>query len=234
MIKFNFRLFPRRFFTSMLALLLGLYLGFLMDYFHGRKFGMVLLVIDLTDSQKYTALVVSLCAFLFFRKKRRRIPPNAGLFALHHFTTFTSLLITAFILYCSLPSNIRNASFKYGMTSFLSQHPEESAILRKLLVEKKPDPEEALPYESAYPGIGDSLRSRIHVLSIVYSEHCNTLIIHGHFRYIVAVFLDSVDEATAKEIIAHDVYRLSAFKGRPLFSVKAFGLTLVWEDIAKK
>ena len=201
-----------------------------MDYFHGRNFGMVLLAIDLTDKQKFAALVASFFAFFLFSKKKAKVPPQVGLSFRYPFKALTSLLIMGFISYCLLPSNIRNTIFQFGMTSLLREFPEEAAILGKLLIEKKPDPAKALPYDSAHPVIGDSWKSRIHVLEIVHSRHCNILIIKGHFRYKVAVFLDSVDEATAKQIIVEDVSRVLKFE-RPLYSVKGCGVTLVWEDI---
>jgi hypothetical protein len=228
MIKMGAEFFSSVFFKPTLCLLLGLLLGFLMDYVNGRHFGMALFVVDLTDNQKYAALVASLCAFLLFRRKKQKVSLHGGLFFSHHFKTLASLLTMGFMSYCVLPPHVRNAAFQWGMTTLLREAPTEAATLRKLLIEKKPDPAKALPYGYGHPEIGDSWRARIHVLEIVYSKHCNTLVIKGHCRYRVAVFLDSVDEATAKKVIAEDVWR---FDARPLFSVKACGVTLVWEDI---
>lgn len=214
-----------------LCALLGWLLGFLMDYYHGRGFGKALFVIDLTDHEKYVALAASFGASLFFWKRKAKKPTHASSFFQHSFKTLTSLLILAFFLYCRLPASARNAVFRMGMTSFLSQFPDEAATLKILLIENKPDPEKNLPYASYYPMVGDGSRSRIMLANIVYSKPCNTLVIKGHFRYIVAVFLDHVDDATAKKAITEDVCKFANFSGRPLFFTKAFGLTLVWEDI---
>lgn len=211
-----------------LCALLGLLLGFLMDYYHGRGFGVALFVLDLTDNEKYGALAASFFASLFFWNKKTKCPTYAALFFQHSFKTLTALLFLAFFSYCRLPSSTRNAVFKLGMTSFLREFPEEVATLRKLLIEKKPDPAETLPYYSGHPEIGDSWRARIKVQEIVYSKDCNILVRMGHDRYRVAFFLDTLDESTAKKVIVRDSW---SYRARPLFSAKAFGLTLVWEDI---
>lgn len=231
MIQGNAKSSFRRFCMPALCALLGLLLGFLMDYHHGRGFGVALFVLDLTDNEKHAALATSFFASLFFWNKKTTSPPHAGLFFQHSFKTLTSLLFLAFFSYCRLPASARNAVFRLGMTSFLSQFPDEAATLKILLIENKPDPEKNLPYASYYPMVGDGSRSRIMLANIVYSKPCNTLVIKGHFRYIVAVFLDHVDEATAKKAIIEDVCKFANFSGRPLFFTKAFGLTLVWEDM---
>ncbi|MDB6004408.1 MAG: hypothetical protein JWR15_1395 [Prosthecobacter sp.] len=228
--KFNVKFFFSIHFTMTLGLLLGLGLGFLMDYFHGRNLGAVLLDMELSDSQNYTALAALFCVLFLFVKNRQKIATAVGLFFLHAFTGFTSLLM-AFVLYCIMPSNIRNASFRFGMTTLLRESPADADVLRKLLIEKKPDPAESLPYLSFDPRIEQSWQSKIHPMMIVFSTHSNVLIMHGHSRYMIAIFLDSVDEATAKKMTVDDVYRVFSFTGRPLFSTRASGLTLVWEDI---
>lgn len=230
MIQLNAKFFSSRFFISSLCLLLGLLLGFWMDYSQGRKFG-VAIAFDLTDHEIYTALAVSFCAFLFFSRKKAGKTPRTGLFFRHPFKALASLLIMGFFSYRLLPSTARNTVFKWGITSFLRDYPGDAAILRKYLIEKKPDPTKALPSFSPISGLGEKWQSDLHPLEMIYSRRCNTLIIKGHFRYVVGVFLDSVDEATAKQIIAEDVSRISAFNGRPLFSTTACGVTLVWEDI---
>ena len=96
MIKFNAKFFSGVFFISILFLSLGLLSGFLMDYFHGRNFGMVLLAIDLTDKQKFAALVASFFAFFLFSKKKAKVPPQVGLSFRYPFKALTSLLIMGF------------------------------------------------------------------------------------------------------------------------------------------
>jgi hypothetical protein len=125
------------------------------------------------------------------------------------------------------------SALKWGIITFLRDYPADAAILRKLLIEKKPDPAEALPSSSfvGFDGMGEKWQTDLRPLWIVYSGRCNTLIFKGHFRYVVAVFLDSVDEATAKQIIAEDNSRIPCFEGRRVFSTTAYGVTLVWEDI---
>lgn len=233
MIQLNAKFFSSRFFISSLWLALGLLLGFWMDYSNGRRFGMDI-AFDLTDHEKYLVLAVSFCAVLFFNRKKKRKSFHDGMFFRHDVKALASLLIMGFFSYCHLlPSTVRNTAFKWGIISFLRDYPGDAAILRKYLIEEKPDPAKALPSSSSsvFDGMGEKWQTDLRPLKMVFSRRCNTLIIKGHFRYVVAVFLDSVDEATAKQIIAEDVSRISAFDGRRVFSTAAYGVTLVWEDI---
>ena len=156
------------------------------------------------------------------------------MFFRHDIKALAALLIMGFFSYCHLlPSTVRNTVFKWGIITFLREYPGDAAILRKLLIEKKPDPAKALPSSSfiGFDGMGEKWQTELRPLEMVFSRLGNTLIFKEHSRYVVAVFLDSVDEATAKQIIAEDNSRISAFNGRPLFSATAYGVTLVWEDI---
>ncbi|MDB6004410.1 MAG: hypothetical protein JWR15_1397 [Prosthecobacter sp.] len=233
MIKLNAKIFSAGF--ILLTLGSGLFLGFLMDYCHGWEFGSAFLVVELTDNQNYAvlacaALVASLSAFPLFRKRKPEDTPNVGLFLLHHCTTLTAVLIMGFISYCTLPSNVRNTVFGLGMTDFLIQYSTEADLLGKLLVmlEKNPGLTTDLP-GSRVSFIKGGWPSRIGMRRMLYARHCKALIINGHAhgrnKCSIAAFLDSVDEAAAKEVIAE------IFDERPLFSTRAYGLTLVWEDI---
>ncbi len=233
MIKLNAKLFSAGF--ILLTLGSGLLLGFLMDYFLGWKFGASFLVIELTDHQNYAmlayaTLVSSLCAYPLFRKGKQKNTPSIGLFLLHHCITLTAVLIMGFISYCTLPSIVRNTVFAWGMTDFLIVYPTERDLFRELLVllEKRRDLAKELP-GSRISFIRGSWPSRIGMRRIVYVRRCNALIIsphvHGRDKCRIAVFLDSVDESAAKKVIAE------IFDELPLFSTRAYGLTLAWEDI---
>lgn len=233
MIHLDAKFFSSRFFISSLWLALGLILGFLMDFFHGFCFG-IGIGFDLTDHEKYLVLAVSFCACLFFNRKKKRKSFHDGMFFRHDIKALASLLIMGFFSYCHLlPSTVRNTGFKWGIITFLREYPRDAAFLRKLLIEKKPDPAQALPASPflGFDGMGEKWQTELIPLWIVNSERCNTLIFKGHYRYVVAVFLDSVDEATAKQIIAEDNSRIPWFEGRRVFSATAYGVTLVWEDI---
>lgn len=233
MIQWDAKFFSSRFFVSSRWLALGLILGFWMDFFHGRCFG-IGIEFDLTDHEKYLVLAVSFCACLFFNRKKKRKSFHDGMFFRHDIKALAALLIMGFFSYCHLlPSTVRNNAFKWGIITFLHDYPGDAAILRKLLIKKKPDPAEALPASSfiGFDGMGEKWQTDLRPLWIVYSKRCNTLIFKAHFRYVVAVFLDSVDEATAKQLIAADNSGIPCFKGRRVFSATAYGVTLVWEDI---
>ncbi|OYW73017.1 MAG: hypothetical protein B7Z37_23105 [Verrucomicrobia bacterium 12-59-8] len=231
MIQLNASFFSSRFFKSSLWLMLGLLLGFWMDYSNGRRFGMDI-AFDLTGPEKYLVLAVSFCACLFFNRKKKRKSFHDGMFFRHDVKALASLVIMGFFSYCHLlPSTVRNTAFKWGITSILRDYPGDAAILRKLLIEEKPHPTKALPSFSILPGMAEKWQTDLRPLEMVYSGRCNTLVFKGHFRYVVAVFLESVDEATAKQIIAEDNSRIPCFEGRRVFSTTAYGVTLVWEDI---
>ncbi len=233
MIQWDAKFFSSRFFFSSLWLALGLILGFWMDFFHGWSFGSGM-EFDLTDHEKHLVLAVSFCACLFFNRKKKRKSFHDGMFFRHDIKALAALLIMGFFSYCHLlPSTVRNTVFKWGIITFLREYPGDAAVLRKLLIEKKPDPAKALPssFFIGFDGMGEKWQTELRPLEMVFSRLGNTLIFKEHSRYVVAVFLDSVDEATAKQIIAEDNSRISAFNGRPLFSATAYGVTLVWEDI---
>ncbi len=170
MIQWDAKFFSSRFFISCLWLVLGLLLGFWMDYSNGRRFGMDI-AFDLTDHQKYLVLAVSLCACLFFNRKKTRKSFHDGMFFRHDVKALASLLIMGFFSYCHLlPSTVRNTAFKWGIISFLRDYPGDVAILRKLLIEKNPHPEKALPSYSGLPVIPEKWQTDLSPLRIVYSR----------------------------------------------------------------
>jgi MFS family permease len=237
MIKLNAKFFLGGFILT--TLFSGLFLGFLMDYFNGWKFGASFLVIELTDHQNYAllafvTLVASLSVLPFFRKKEQKDAPDIVIILFRLCITLTAVLIMGVVSYCTLPASLRNTVFGWGMADFLSAYPTEADILKKTLIEKKPDPAEALPNANATPLylIGPSWQSQINIRRVAYATHCSALIIHGfvHGRnnQTVAVFLDGVDEDHTKKVLAEDIW---IFYPRPLFSTRTRGLILEWQDI---
>lgn len=234
MIPWHTKLFSSRFFKSGLWLALGLLLGFSMDYSNGRSLGMGI-EFDLTGPQKYLVLAVSFSACLFFNRKKKRKSFHDGMFFRHDVKALASLLIMGFFSYCHLlPSTVRNTVFGWGMTDFLSVHPAEADILKKTLIEKKPDPAEALPNANVTPLhlTGARWQSQIDLQRVAYATHCKALVIdsrvHGRNNQTVAVFMDGADEATTKKVLAEDIWK---WDDRPLFSTRTHGLILEWKDI---
>ncbi len=237
MMKLNFRFFLCGLLLT--ALLSGLFLGFVMDYYNGWKFGASYLVLEFTEHQNhailaFVILIASLSAYPFFRKKEQKDTPDVVLVLLRHCITLTAMLVMGVISYCMLPSSVRNTVFGWGMTDFLSEFPVEAGLLKKTLIEKKPDPAEALPNANATPLylIGASWQSQIDIRRVAYATHCNALIIqsrvHGLNNQTVTAFLDSVDEAATKKVLAEDVW---IFDARTVFSTRTHGLVLEWKDI---
>lgn len=221
------------------ALFSGLFLGFVMDYYNGWKFGASYFVIELTEHQNdvllaFATLMAALSAPPLFRKKEQQAPPDVVLVLRPLSITLTAVLIMGVISYCILPSSVRNTVFGWGMTDFLSEFPQEAGLLKKALIEKKPDPAEALPKANSTPLYltGASWQSQINIRRVAYATHCNALVIHslpyGLNKQTVAVFLEGADEAATKKVLAEDVW---IFDARPLFGTKAHGLSLEWKDI---
>lgn len=214
--------------------MLGLLLGFSVDYSNGRMFGMGI-SFDLTGPQKYLVLAVSFSACLFFNRKKKRKSFHDGMFFRHDVKALASLLIMGFFSYCLLlPSTVRNTVFGWGMTDFLSVHPTEADILKKTLIEKKPDPAEALPNANATPLHlpGARWQSQIDFQRVAYATHCKALVIdsrvHGRNKQTIAVHLDGPDVATTQKVLAEDIWK---WDDRPLFSTRTHGLILEWQDI---
>ncbi len=234
MLQLNASFFSSRLFKSSLWLMLGLLLGFSIDYSNGRSFGMGIAFV-LTGPEKYLVLAVSFGACLFFNRKKKRKSFHDGMFFRHDVKALASLLIMGFFSYCHLlPSTVRNTVFGWGMTDLLSVYPTEADILKKTLIEKKPDPAEALPNANATPLhlTGARWQSQIDIQRVAYATHCKALVIHslvhGRNNHTVAVFMDGVDEATTKKVLAEDIWK---WYDRPLFSTRTHGLILEWQDI---
>lgn len=234
MIQWNAKFFSSRFFQSSLWLMLGLLLGFWLDYSNGRRFGMDI-AFDLTAPQKYLMLAVSFGACLYFNRKKKRKSFHDGMFFRHDIKAPASLLIMGFFSYCHLlPSTVRNTVFGWGMTDFLSVYPKEADILKKTLIEKKPEPAEALPNANATPLClnGDKWQSQIDLQRVACATHCRALVIdslvHGRNNQTIAVYLDGADAATTQKVLAADIW---IFNARPVFSARTHGLILEWQDI---
>ncbi|WP_395752514.1 hypothetical protein [Prosthecobacter sp.] len=214
----------------------GLALGFLMDYFHGWKFGEADLALEFTDAQSYavlafTTLVAALSATPVFRKKKPTDIPDVVLPLFYHVITLTAVLVMGVTSYCILPSSVRNTVFGWGVADFLGVYPTEADSLKKLLVERKPASAEPPPI-LLFPEIKGTWHSQINIRRISYARRCNALTIHSHThsRNInrVAVLLAGVDEADIRKVLAEDVW---SFEARPVFGIRSRGLVIEWQDI---